>query len=189
MGRKYASLHIRIIDDCTESLACDAYMQLAKKTSSIDTLSAVRKLGVSLTEQESNLLSRVLGTYDAHEVQIKRRDGFISIYDRELSFESIEDRALELSMVLDMEVLYASVFDDDVFFFGLCQSGRVVAEHISGQCEAYDLVKTHKNIDLMVKWLVNSTDIDLDLENKEGAEFEECLQCHLGFSLDEALAL
>ena len=41
----------------------------------------------------------------------------------------------------------------------------------------------------MGKWLVNSTDFDLDLENKEGAEFEEDLQCYLGFSLDEALAL
>lgn len=189
MGRKYASLHIRIIDECTESLVCETYKRLAKKISSIDTLSTVKKLGVSLTEQESILFSRILCTYDSYKVQIKRNNGFISIYDRELSFESVEDRALELSIELDMEVLYASVFDDDVFFFGLCRSGRVVAEHISGQCEAYGLVKTHKNIDLMGKWLVNRTDIDLDLENKEAAEFEECLQCHLGFSLDEALGL
>jgi hypothetical protein len=110
----------------------------------------------------------------------------MSIFDQDLSFETVEDKALELSRELNEKVFFSSVFDDDVFFFGLCQKGRSIATHTSGQCEAYGIENASINVDLMEAWLSNGADIELSLNGKEGMEFEAALQKQLGFPLGEA---
>lgn len=186
MGRKYASLHIRFANVDKESFF-QTYKRLTKPMFPMDVAYAAQKLGVSLDEKEMPLLDVIMGKYETTDsnIQLKEHNGFISIYDKQLSFESIEDVALRLSIELSAEVLFASVYDDDVFFFGLYQNGLSVAEHVSGQCEAYGMEKAQKNIEFMEKYLRRDTDIKLVLQNKEGVDFETVLQKYLGFSLCE----
>lgn len=181
MGRKYALLLVKAKNEAwTQEKLLQTYKRLSKTMPAADVLGGIQKLGVALNEKEAHLFNAILDTFE-NTVKIETRNGFVTISDRELSFESIEDRALELSKELDEEVFFASVFDDDVFFFGLCRKGQSIAMHASGQCEAYGLEKSSKNIDLMEKWLCNGADVGLNLNNKEGAEFEEALQSQLGF--------
>ena len=185
MGRKYASLHVRSADVDKERLL-QTYKRLTKPMSPMDVVHVAQNLGLSLGEKEVPLLDGILEKFETtSSIQVKEHRGYISIYDKQLSFESVADAALGLSAELRAEVLFASVYDDDVFFFGLYQNGLCVAEHVSGQCEVYGMENAQENIALMEKYLGIDPDTEFTLLNKEEVEFETVLQKCLGFSLSE----
>lgn len=185
MGRKYASLHVKAADVDRERLL-QTYKGLTKPMAPMGVAHVAQRLGLPLDEREVPLLDAILEKFDTTGgIRVKEHCGYISIYDQQLSFERVADAALGLSAALRAEVLFASVYDDDVFFFGLYQNGLCVAEHVSGQCEAYGMEKTNKNIALMEKYLGIDPDTEFTLLNQEGVEFETALQKCLGFSLSE----
>ncbi|MDO4386708.1 MAG: hypothetical protein Q4E18_11990 [Clostridia bacterium] len=187
MGRKYGSLHIRtenvtentdaLISSCIDAMDSVFHMDVEK---------AAALLGLNLPQQQIPLLRQLtrVGISARTKQNVVKRNGFVSLYDQRVTFENIQAVARKLSDLLKLPILYSSVYDDDVFIFGLCENGKTVSVHISGDCEAYGLTPESDNIEGLERYLSNDEGNLPELKNLSGADFESALSKALGFRLD-----
>lgn len=187
MGRKYGSLHIRTenVMENTDALisSCIGAMDSAFH---VDVEKAAALLGLNLPQQQIPLLKQLTraGISARTKQNVVKRNGFVSLYDQRVTFENIQAVARKLSDLLKLPILYSSVYDDDVFIFGLCENGKTVSVHISGDCEAYGLTPESDNIEGLERYLSNGEGNLPELKNLSGADFESALSNALGFRLD-----
>ncbi len=187
MGRKYGSLHIRTenVMENTDALisSCIGAMDSAFH---VDVEKAAALLGLNLPQQQIPLLKQLTraGISARTKQNVVKRNGFVSLYDQRVTFENIQAVARKLSDLLKLSILYSSVYDDDVFIFGLCENGKTVSVHISGDCEAYGLTPESDNIEGLERYLSNGEGNLPELKNLSGADFESALSNALGFRLD-----
>ena len=80
--------------------------------------------------------------------------------------------------------LFASVYDDDVFFFGLCEKSGTVSKQIGGDCEAYGLRPESCHIEALESFLSNGEKTSPKLNGLSGPELEAVLTEALGFRLN-----
>lgn len=187
MGRKYGSLHIRMEDACGNTGALiSGCIDAMDSVFHMDVEKAAALLGLKLSQQQIPLLKQLTraGINARTKQNVVERNGFVSIYDQRVTFENIQAVAQKLSGLLKLPVFYSSVYDDDVFIFGLCENGKTVSVHISGDCEAYELTRESDNIEGLERYLSNGEGNMPELENLSGADFESALNRALGFRLD-----
>ena len=186
MGRKYGALHIRAGNNSEKTDAIiESCINAMNSLFNIDMEKAAGLLDLNLALQQIPLLNQLIGAggYAQTEQKVVRHNGFVSIYDRRMTFENIQTIALKLSDLLNLPVFFSSVFDDDVFVFGLCENGKDVSTSISGSCEVYGLKQENDNIDGIERYLSNAEDKSPELKNLSGAELENALSKMLGFRL------
>ncbi|MDD7413930.1 MAG: hypothetical protein PUK86_12080 [bacterium] len=187
MGRKYGSLHIRLEsqgEDIDEVVSrCIIAMEAAFR---VDVEKAAAQLGLNLNPQQLPLLSQLVnaGQSSRAKPKVVEHHGFVSIYDQRVTFENIQAIAQKLSGVLNLSVFFASVYDDDVFFFGLCEKGETVSEQIGGDCEAYGLRPESCHIEALESFLSNGEKTSPELNGLSGPELEAVLTEALGFRLN-----
>lgn len=115
---------------------------------------------------------------------VVEHNGFVSVYDKRVTFENIQSIAQKLSNDLNLPACLTSVYDDDVFLFGLCENGETISVHASGNCEAYGIKCENYNIEGLERYLSHSKKISTNLNNLSGSEFESALADAFGFRLD-----
>jgi hypothetical protein len=118
MGRKYVSIHI--LNEAKEEVL-SKLINCYKDTSMEST---IRLASNVFNNAETRWM---FGRFDdlwVDEILIVQSESFISIYDESLSFESVEEKSQTLSNKIDRPIVYTSNFDDDVFIFGVFQSGK-----------------------------------------------------------------
>lgn len=187
MGRKYGSLHIRtegigenidaLVNSCLDAV-CTVY------PSNIEQVAVL--LGLKLSQQQIPLLNQFIrsGSYARATHAVAEHNGFVSIYDQRVTFENIQEIAQRLNTLLNLPVFFSSVYDDDVFIFGLCENGKVVSTHVSGNCESYDLTNKNYNIEKLERYLSDGENNIPELGELSGSDMESALSNILGFRLD-----
>lgn len=141
MEKKYSSIHIYVSEkENILSKIKEYYKRNIFKKKKIEALNMIKD------ETVRQMIGSLPG-FLASEILIIQTDSFISIYDESTSFETVEDTAKGLSKVLSLPLLYFSNFDDDIFFFGGFQSGKLVSSRKLGDgLEAYDLSSKEFNV-------------------------------------------
>ncbi len=187
MGRKYGSLHIRVASSNKETITiindCITAMD-AGFCSDVEKVASL--LGLDLDKQQIPLLNQIVRagmSFRAKQTTVEH-SGFLSVYDQRVTFENVREIAQRVSAVLNLPVLFASVYDGDVFVFGLCEEGKIVASHISGDCEVYGMERKNDNIEGLEQYLANGAKNIPELKNLSGKDFESALSETLGFRLD-----
>ena len=187
MGRKYGSLHIRAegISENIDTLVSSCINAMgAVFPTNVEQVAAL--LGLNLSQQQIPLLNQLTrsASYGHAKQTVVEHNGFVSIYDQRVTFENIQTIAQRVNTLLNLPVFFASVYDDDVFIFGLCENGKAVSTHISGDCEAYELTHENYNIEGLERYLSNGGNNMPELEKLSGADLESVLNNILGFRLD-----
>ena len=187
MGRKYGSIHIRL-ENPNESVdaVISGYVSALDAGFPADVEKAAGQLGLNLSHQQVPFLNQTVraGILSHTKQTVIKHHGFVSIYDESMTFENIQMVAQRLSTILKCRVFFSSVYDDDVFFFGLCENGETVSMHLSGDCEAYGMTNDNYNIEELEKYVSGEEKEPSRLQNLSGLDFEAALIEVLGFQLD-----
>lgn len=118
------------------------------------------------------------------KVRVIEHKGFVSIYDKWITFENIEALAKRLSSAIHGQVLFSSVFDDNLFLFGLCSDGETVAYHASGDCEIHGMECANYCLDCLIAYSSSNGTVTPEMQEQSGIELEKTLVESLGFALD-----
>lgn len=184
MGRKYGSLHVRLEN------GMDAVKQ--GYTSTVDAVfpanvaQAAERLGLNLSQEQLPILNRLVqsGLSSRAKPTVVEHLGFVSVFDERMTFENIQPIAQKLSAILGLRVFFSSVYDDDVFFFGLCENGETVSRHVSGDCETYGMTRENYDVEAMEEYISENEEDTPRLQNLSGQDMEAALIKALGFRLD-----
>ena len=176
MGKKYASIHIRTNN---KEKDLEEYLSLQKNEKPVYNR---QQALVSLVEnrEDREKVNRFLGLITKSVLITVSRD-CISISDENESFESIEKNARKVSQQIESPIVFTSNFDDDIFVFGVCISGKCVAKGVAGETpDNYGL----KNITIDAAKFCETVSIDennarLRLESRDIDEIESALVKHL----------
>lgn len=207
MGRKYSSIHIiagerSISKDYAYKIYCELSGRIESKadTDGFAILVEVAKqllfgedsgdaACVSVKGDAVKSLSAKLNecaALTAPDVHIVSTDVGVSIYDDALGFEGIGSMAKDLSARVQGHILYSAVFDDDVFVFGICKDGKLLSEHVSGECDTYGINKSQMQLEHIAQALgCREEDLSDYSAELEGEEFESFLHrhVHIDFSM------
>lgn len=180
MGNKYASIHIRTND---REMDLEKYLSLQKNEKPVfDRQKALANL-LEKPEDRDNI-TRFLGLITKSVLIILTHD-FITISDENESFESIEKKAKRLSQQIDNPIVFTSNFDDDIFVFGACNSGKCVTKGIAGKNPgSYGLKNKAINTDIFRETVsTDNLDIRSGLESFDIKEIEKTLEDYLHIPL------
>ena len=146
---------------------------------------AAERLGLNLSQEQLPILKQLIqaGLSSQAKPKVVEHRGFVSVYDERMTFENIQAIARKLSAILSLCVFFSSVYDDDVFFFGLCENGETISRHVSGDCEAYGMTSENYNIEALEEY-IKSEENTPRLQNLSGQDLEAALIKALGFQLD-----
>ncbi len=186
MGQKYASMHVYgggqdknlliLKDFCNNNKTVNVMLEeILKKIEDPE-----KRLLVEKFSSPSNIL-------------IVQSKDVLSIYDGDLSFEMVEERAKQLSKKINNPVIYTSNFDDDIFIFGIYQSGEFITGRKMGDGLAdYDISPEDLEIEKFYHGLSLNKAINtrMVLENSEEVEaledeLERILEAPLKFSIED----
>lgn len=187
MGKKYGSLHVRLVKTSEEiNAVISGCINAIDAIPCVDVGQVAMQLGLNLCQQQIPILNHLVqaGISSGAKQTIAEHNGFVSVYDSRVTFENIQSIAQKLSNALNLPVCFTSVYDDDAFLFGLCENGATTSVHASGNCEAYGMMREHYNIEGLERYLANGKKISTELTNLSGTNFESALVDAFGFRLD-----
>ena len=187
MGRKYGSIHIRLENlNGSVDAVISGYVNALNVSIPINVGKFAEQLGLDISRQQLPFLNKIVrtGMLTPTKQTVIKHQGFVSIYDERMTFENVQTVAQSLSTTLCCQVFFSSVYDDDVFFFGLCENGETVSLHLSGNCEVYGMTNENHNIEKMVKYISREETDTSRLQNLSASDFEAALIEVLGFQLD-----
>ena len=152
----------------------------------VDAGKAAERLGLNVSSQQADFLNQIIraGIGSHTEQTVIKHNGFVSVYDERMTFENIQTVVERVSALLNRRALFSSVFDDDVFFFGLCEHGNTISMHVSGDCEAYGMTNADYKLEEMEKYVSGNAIESLRLQSLSGSDFEMALIKALGFQLE-----
>ena len=184
MGRKYGSLHIRLKNGADAVM--QGYTDAMGAVFPANLAQAAERLGLNLPKEQLPILNQLIqaGLSSRAKPKVVEHLGFVSVYDERMTFENVQTIARKLSASLSLRVFFSSVYDDDVFFFGLCENGETISRHISGDCEAYGMARENHNIEALEEYISKDKENTLELQNLSGQDLEAALIKALGFQLD-----
>ena len=114
MGKKYASLQVRLEDIGAEAVraAYDGIMDAYYPT---DVETVAGRLGLKIDPKQLPFANSLIkmGIAEMKKYKTVIRDGFVSIYDKRLTCETVDSVAKKLSSAINAEVLPGPAFDDD----------------------------------------------------------------------------
>lgn len=187
-GKKYGSLHIRT-ERSNEDIAAatDNCINAVAAIFGTDVERVAARLGLNLCQQQLPILNQLVhaAVPPVSKPTAVAHNGFVSVYDKRVTFENVRQIAQKLSADLNHPVVFASVYDDDVFLFGLCETGKTVSTYVGGNCEAYGLMRENYNIEELERCLSHDKKSSPKLSNLTEVEFESALTDAFGFRLDQ----
>ncbi len=187
MGRKYASLHIRLEDlDNDIDAAKKSYASVMDTIFPTDIKEAAGRLGLRISPEQLSAVNAFVKmglSYSRKKQKTLEHNGFVSVYDERMTFENVQAIAQKLSAILKARVFFSSVYDDDVFLFGLCEDGETISLHISGNCEAYGMEQATHDIGDLERYVSNG-EKKVPLQALCGPGLENALIESFGFQLN-----
>lgn len=184
MGKKYGSLHVRLKNG-TDAVM-QGYIGAVDAVFPTNVVQVAEQLGLNLSQEQLPILNRLIqaGLSSRGKPTVVEHLGFVSVYDERMTFENVQPIARKLSAILSLRVFFSSVYDDDVFFFGLCENGETISRHVSGDCEAYGMMRENYNIEILGEYILKNEENTTRLQNLSGKDLEAALIKTLGFRLD-----
>lgn len=184
MSRKYGSLHVRLENGV--AAVKQGYIGAMEAVFPVNVAQAAERLGLSLSQEQLPILNRLIqaGLSFRAQPKVVEHLGFVSVYDEKMTFENIQPIAQKLSAILKLSVFFSSVYDDDVFFFGLCENGETVSRHISGDCEAYGMTRENYNIEILGEYISKNEESAPRVQSLSGRDLETALIKALGFQFE-----
>lgn len=181
MGKKYGSIHIKTEDGLR--VANDILVQYSDRPNEY-LLSAQRLEQTHY--QAMHDMARALRRYAllaSDELFIVITASWVSLYNRDMSFQTITQKARSLAKKLPEPILYTSNFDDEVFVFGLIVEGRTVTSgRICENPEFYDVTTKLANMALLRRTLCDDADQPKKMPTNI-FELEELLSSMMGVPL------
>ena len=145
MGNKYGSIHIK---------TTDGYETATKILAQYDNTPNEYILSAERLEQSHyevmHDLAKTFRRYAAilgQDLFVVITTNWVSVYNRDLSFQSIASKARSFAKKLAEPIVYISNFDDDVFVFGVIENGKTVTSgRICTDSEYFDLTNKTANM-------------------------------------------
>ena len=157
MGKKYGSIHIktshgiRIVGDffAQYSNQPNEYLKLAER---------VERANFRFSFEFAARMRRYASIV-GDELFIVITANWVSLYNRDMSFQTITQKARSLAKKFPNPILYTSNFDDDVFVFGLLLEGKTVTSgRICDNPEFYDVTTKMASMVSLRRILCDSAD-------------------------------
>lgn len=135
MGNKYGSIHIKT--NTGQQIAQEILKYYDNQPNEdLLLIEWLEKMPYEAMHDFAKTLRRY-ATILQDELFIVITDEWVSLYNRDMSFQTITSKARSLARKFSEPILYTSNFDDDVFVFGLIHVGKTVT---SGRiCDAPDI--------------------------------------------------
>lgn len=181
MGKKYGSIHIktnqgmRIVGDffALYGNQSNEYLQIAER---------VERANLR-TSFEFAAFMRRYASIVSGELFIVITANWVSLYNRDMSFQTITQKARSIAKKFPDPILYTSNFDDDVFVFGLLVAGKTVTSgRICDIPEIYDVTTKIANMAPLRRTLCDSANQPKKMPT-DIFELEELLSSMMGVPL------
>lgn len=134
MGQIFASIHIKTPD--TESVEDAIFQSYARKSDRAEMIIQMMKAAhPEFTPEEIEHTRQLYALHDHNGEMIfcVKTEQYLSVCDGNLSFETVEEKARQISEKIQVPVVYTSNFDDDLFLFGVMESGHVITHGCIGE--------------------------------------------------------
>ena len=131
MGQKFASIHIKSPD----VIFVEEALLKIYALSTVGVEGMIRTANAMLPGKVNTNMIRLFQMAHNNNGEVLffiKTEQYLSVYDGNLSFETVEEKARQISEKIQAPVVYTSNFDDDLFLFGVMQSGHVITHGCIG---------------------------------------------------------